>query len=158
MTHSILARPEVRVAAGSATESWGVDVEDATFKVRGWTWRERRRLVDSFVHGDVFERDGFIQGLVELLVSPTPEDDEVPVLAAVTLRLLGVDPRARPPSLLASEALLAKRWGWGPAELDPQPAARIDRHLAAIPAMPLKTPGWNRIDVVDDPVEGPEYG
>jgi hypothetical protein len=150
MTGSILDRPEVRVELDSATGAWTVGLGDRSYRVREWTWGERRRLVDGHVRDGGFLREAFVTALVDRLVSLLPDEVEVPVLAAATLRVLGVDPRARPILLFAAEALVATSWGWGPAQLDPQPASRIDRHVAAMASTPAEPPGWNRIDVVDE--------
>lgn len=149
MATSVLERPEVRVESDPVTGVWTIRLGDRSYRVREWTWGERRRLVDSDVRDGTFLRGDFVNGLVKLLVSPAPEDEEVPVLAAAALRLLGVEPQARPVPLLAAEAAFASRWGWGPAQLDRQPASRMDRHLALMSADAVESSGWNRIEVVD---------
>jgi hypothetical protein len=154
MAGSVLDRPEVRVDPDLAQGTWTVGLPPAArpaYRVRGWTWGERRRLVDSCVVGSSFDRERFVGALVQLLVEPRPPAEDAPVLAATALRLLGIEPDARPPSLLRSEAVLAATWGWGPVQLDPQPADRIDRHLMelAVSATSGTTTGWNEIEVVD---------
>lgn len=143
-----------------ATGTWRVRAGAAQHDVREWTWGERRRLVSACVRpgpaGPELDSEAFLDGLVELLVAPPPQPAQRDLLAAVTLRLCGVVPGASARSLLQAEARLAREWGWGPAELDHQPAPRIDEHLrawsgsAAGPAGTADGSGWTGVIVVDD--------
>lgn len=158
MVACVLDRPDVVVVLDPATGRWRVTVGAFAGTVREWSWGERWRLVDGCVRGApisaTFDRAAFVDGLVDLLVEPTPGYDDRPLVAAVTLRLLGVDPDDRPVPLLAAEAVLVEAWRLGPAELDGQPARRLDQHLAARPrpepaVAQEVTAGWNTIVVTD---------
>lgn len=140
-----------------ATGTWRVRVGATQHDVREWTWGERRRLVSACVRpgpvGPELDAEAFLDGLVELLVAPPPQPSQRDLLAAVTLRLCGVVPDAPAGSLLEAEARLARGWGWGPAELDHQPAPRIDEHLGAWSGPSAATAdrsGWTGVIVVDD--------
>jgi len=158
---SVLEHPDVAVSPDVRGGTWTVDVPAGRYSVRRWTWGERRHLLDAC--GDVangkFDRRRFARTLCNLVVEPPPAAaPDAVVLAAVALRLLGADPDQPVLPLLDAEALFARSWRWGPAELDGQPADRLDRHgtrlaeeaqQAATAAPPRLDDGWTSI-VVDD--------
>jgi len=155
MISSVLDHDEIVVRRDVAVANWSVEVEADRFEVREWTWGERVRLIESCLEPNRFDRSGFTDRLVELLVEPTPSGDAVAVLAAIALRLQGVDPDAAPPAtLLDSERRLIAEWGWTFDQLDKQSACRIDRHLQETPALRQAAnaagPEWNSIVVLDD--------
>lgn len=162
MATSVLDRPDVTAGLDAGTGRWHATVGAGRYTVREWTWGERWRLVDGCTRGGGFDRGAFVDHLLGLLVTPVPAGGDRALVAAVTLRLLGVEPGARPASLLAAEAALIRAWGVGPAELDAQPARRLDQHLAALTTSPATSPaaapvspgwdeaaGWNAIVVSD---------
>ena len=150
---SILDQPDVEVTAWLSDGSWDVGIPGGRFHIRPWTWGERRRLIDACVGADGrLDADAFAHGLSSLVARPEPTASNRPLLAAIALRLLGVSPGQEPISLLDAEASLASAWGFGPFELDPQPAPRLDQHVARLPATatPDGAPaGWTSI-VIDD--------
>lgn len=151
---SILEQPDVEVTATPHDGGWVVEIPDGRFRIRPWTWGERRHLIDASIRADGrFDAPAFVHGLVELVVRPAPADASRRVLAATALRLLGVAPGQRPMSLLDAEAAFAAAWGFGPLQLDPQPAPRLDQQIARFPPSPsvAQAPpaGWTSI-VVDD--------
>jgi hypothetical protein len=151
---SVVELAEVAVTADLRDGTWAVEIPSGRHRVREWTWGERRRLVDSAIRpGPVLDAEAFVEGLVALLVDPVPSAPDRDLLGAVTLRLLGVAPGQQPPSLLGAEAAFARAWGFGPAELDHQPAPRLDQQLALLPPLePTVAPHrgeWTSI-VVDD--------
>jgi hypothetical protein len=137
--------PAAGPAAGSASQ----------YRIREWTWGERRRLVAASMRADGrLDRARFLRRLVELLADPVPEAGEDALLASVALRLLGVGSSSWVGSLPSAEAVLARTWGWGPAELDQQPAPWVDGHLRALGGQPTAAAsqaGWTTIIVVADP-------
>lgn len=135
--------------------TWRVAIGDRAYTVREWTWGERRRLLAACVRDDdgaaALDGASFAQGVVQLLVAPPPPSDARDLLAAVALRLCGVVPGARPAPLLESEVRLARERGWGPAELDHQPAPRIDEQLRAPAGSGAgAADGWSGVIVIDD--------
>ncbi len=140
----------VDVTPDLSSGHWQVRFGGFEHTVRPWTWGERRRLLAASLRpGPRLDRDAFLEGLVGLLSDPPPEAAGRAVIAAVALRLCGVEPGQRVAPLLDAEAWLAQTWRWGPAELDHQPAPRIDEQLRDL-AAPAPTDGWNRIEVHDD--------
>lgn len=152
---SILEHRDVDVTPSVSDGTWSVDLPDGRFRIRPWTWGERRRLIDACAGADGrLDADAFVHGLADLVTQPPPTPPARPVIAAIALRLAGVAPGQRPMSLLDSEALLASAWGFGPLELDPQPAPRLDQQVARLPLIPpsgvAPSSAWTSIVIADD--------
>lgn len=126
---------------------WG-----ARHQVRPWTWGERRRLLAQHTGAHGLDRAGFVVALLGLLMTPVPAEPLWPLYAHVVLSLMGIRPGQPPASLTDTEVLVARHMGWGPRELDAQPAPAIDRIASRLRqlaggAAPARAPdpNWNRI-------------
>lgn len=130
---------------------WGHD-----HVLREWTWGERQRLVDGCVGSSGLDTHAFVHALLGLLLRPAAPSGLEPLYACVALGLLGVEAGRRVEPLVDAQVRVARAFGWGPAELDAQPAAEVDRMLRAAVAPRSATPpatgavGWNSIVVVGD--------
>lgn len=134
--------------------TWRLDAWGHAHALREWTWGERARLVDGCVGSRGFDRHRFMDGLLDLLLDPEPPEGLAALYAYVALGLLGVRAGHRVEPLVRSQVRIARAFGWGPAELDRQPASQVDRMLEALSAPQPASGGWNSIVVVDEPGEG----
>ncbi len=152
---SVLDHPAVGVVPSARDGTWSVVVPGGQYLIREWTWGERRRLVDLCADGaGGFDGERFAREMVALIVEPDPGAESRELVAAIALRLLGVAPGQRPLPLLEAEASFARAWGFGPRELDRQPALRLDQQLAHLPAVEHSSnavpAGWTSIVVAGD--------
>ncbi len=154
MIGSVLDCESLRVRHDPSSATWELTAGEAAFTIREWTWGERRRVISAAVVGEgddaILDREAFVEGFTGLVADPVPDAGLRPLVAAAALRLLGARPGVPVPSLLETEAALAGTWRWGPAELDGQPAPRLDEHAARLRTTSGGPPGWSSILVGDD--------
>lgn len=143
---------------------WTIDGGQDRHVLREWGWGERHRLIAACISAGQLDADSFVDGLLDLLVSPAPPAGLRPLYAFACLRLLGVKEDRRQMALAEAEHLFAERFGWRPADLDTQPASALDRLLQQLAdtgppsaARRYRTPdgpGWTSIVIADDPAGG----
>ncbi len=153
MSGSVLDCDGVAVRHDPTSATWELTAAGAAFTIREWTWGERRRVIAAAVLGEgdgaILDGAAFAAAFTDLVADPAPGAELRPVVAAAALRLLGARPDAPVRPLLESEAALAGAWRCGPAELDGQPAPRLDEHAARLQPAAPGPPGWNSIVVGD---------
>ena len=114
------------------TGTWVLRGWGREYRLREWTWAERRRLVSACTRADGLDGLAFVRGMLALLVEPAPPAELAPLYGYVCLGLLGVGPESPRQTLTESEVALARAFGWGPRELGEQPATEVDRLLAHV--------------------------
>ena len=133
---------------------WIVTCGAERFEVREWTWGERARLLEACAHGGNFDRNLFVDGLLELVVTPAPGRELRPLLALVVLQLFGVRESSPRVGLTRMEDALMRRFGWMPSRFDGEQACALDRLAAEIlgdaSAAAQGASTWNRIVVKGD--------
>ena len=129
--------PLRRAARGAVAE---VTWRGAGYRVRAWTFGERRALLSAYVGGDgALDAAGLSDAALALLVRPVPEhprDREVVALAALVWSATGgaaVAPPVPGVEPAAQAVRLAAATGWRPRDIDAAVAADVDRWFAALP-------------------------
>jgi len=95
--------------------------------LRPWTWGERRRLLAACTRQGALDPDELIEILCRLVYEPMPPAALAPLFACAALDRFGARPGRAAAPLEDAELLLARELGWGPRELDEQPAPDVDR-------------------------------
>ncbi|MFC0533287.1 hypothetical protein [Phytohabitans kaempferiae] len=133
----------VDATSGAAGVTWG----GADYRLRPWTFGERRRLLAAHHDGVTLDVGSLVESAIELLVEPVPArstDREVVGLAALAwCATAGARTPAPVPGVDAATQMvrLAKATGWGPAEIDASAAADVDRWYHAVRAEQVPEPG-----------------
>lgn len=124
-------------------DAWCVETDGVRYRLRGWRWGERRRLVGAAAIGRRLDEGRFVAGLASLY-DPPPPAALAPLFALAALLLFGVAEGPSPTPLAESERALADRYGWMPGTLEAEPAAALDALLAARAEASVPA-GWQRI-------------
>lgn len=119
----------VRVLRDLRSGTWTLLGDGVDYRLRPWTWGERRRLLSACTHRGKLDTLQFLKSFVEFVYTPVPPDESRRLYAYIALRLLGVSPQSPRRRIIQAEALLAQRFGWTPAHLESEPAAELDRLL-----------------------------
>jgi hypothetical protein len=127
------------------------------YRLRDWTWGERKALVrDALVQGR-FDGNRFIDRFLQTMIDPVVEPEMRSAVVATALELLAFPRPSSCVPLAQAQALLAIRPGWKISEMDSQPARDLDElllsYFPAVNAAPDTTPddGWTRIVIADSP-------
>lgn len=135
---------------------WVVTADGRDYRLRPWTWGERRRMVAAASASGRLDGEVFLAGLVAALYDPAPPAEQPERFGYAALRLLDVPPDGDVAPLRMAEQTLAARFGWLPSSLDAELAADLDRLVPDLPAGAPQSPsagdGWTRI-VFDAPTE-----
>ncbi|MEX2262649.1 MAG: hypothetical protein WD696_11900 [Bryobacteraceae bacterium] len=146
----------ITVERDARHETWRLSLAGGqAFALRPWSWSERRRLLECAVLGGEFDREVFVHGMLDALLAPAPEFADTTEIAFVCLYLLGIREDTRLLTVAETELLMARTFGWRPAELDAQPAAAVDRLIGQLRSE--TAPGdsrkldedWTRIALVE---------
>jgi hypothetical protein len=141
---------EVAVRGDPRDGGFEVAAFGSSCRLRGWTWGERKRLVELCTMRGVLDRGLFLRAFVELVYAPAPPETLAPIFAHVALSLFGVRPETRAVPVRAAERIFAERFGWSPGAIDREQCSDLDPLLAIDSARSSSPPaGWNRIEVQD---------
>lgn len=134
-------RPIVDASSVTRHAEAVVTVRGDDYRVRAWTFGERRRLLAAHLAPDgALDVEGITGAALAGLVRPVPEDSVVRELMGLTALVWSATTGAATPAPLpgvdaATQAVrLAAVTGWRPADLDDAPAADVDRWYAALPS------------------------